>query len=246
MAIFFRALAILIVAGAATGSFVHPASAGEPIAVVELYTSQGCNSCPPADEMLDELAKREDVVALSLHVDYWDYLGWKDTFGSAEFVTRQRGYARANGRRTIYTPELVVEGKTHVVGSNPAAVKRALEMAHARARNNLDVSFVRDKEYVTVKVAGTSNDARRAAVFLFRYDHQNDVAIERGENAGKTLAYHNVVREIRRLDTGHAEELSIMLPIKDLKMGGRDGCAVIVQEEGNGAIIGAARLALAN
>ena len=246
MTIFLRALAILVVAGVTTGGFVHPATAGEPIAVVELYTSQGCNSCPPADEMLGKLAKREDVVALSLHVDYWDYLGWKDTFGSAEFVTRQRGYARANGRRTIYTPELVVGGKVNVVGSNPAAVKRALEIAQSRARDNLDVSFVRDNEYVTVKVAGTSGDARRAAVLLFRYDHQNEVEIKRGENAGKTLAYHNVVREIRRLDTWDGKDLSIMLPVKDLKMGGRDGCAVIVQQEGNGSIIGAARLALAD
>ena len=240
-----RTLAVLIIAGAGVGTFVQPVAAGDPVAVVELYTSQGCNSCPPADAMLGDLAKRDDVVALSLHVDYWDYLGWKDTFGSAEFVTRQRGYARANGRRTIYTPELVVGGKVHVVGSNPAAVKRALEMAKERARDNLDVSFTQDEEYVTVKVAGTTSDARRAAVFLFRYDHRNDVKIERGENAGKTLAYHNVVREIRRLDTWDGKDLSIMLPIKDLKMGGRDGCAVIVQREGNGSIIGAARLALA-
>ena len=241
-----RALTVLIVAGfAVAGGFTHPATAGDPVAVVELYTSQGCSSCPPADAMLGELAKREDVVALSLHVDYWDYIGWKDTFGSAEHVSRQRAYARANSRRTIYTPELVVGGQVHVVGSNPAAVKRALELAHDRARKNLDVSFEQDEEYVTVKVSGSSDDVRRAAVLLFRYDNENTVKIERGENAGKTLAYHNVVREIRRLDTWHGEDLSIMLPIKDLKMGGRNGCAVIVQREGNGSIIGAARLALA-
>ena len=241
-----RNVAVLVVAGFAfANGFAGPVSAGEPVAVVELYTSQGCNSCPPADAMLGELAKRDDIVALSLHVDYWDYLGWKDTFGSPNFVTRQRAYARANGRRTIYTPELVVGGKMHVVGSNPAAVRRALELAHSRAAKNLDVTFTQDNEYVTVKVSGTSEDVRRAAVYLFRYDKEHKVKIERGENAGKTLAYHNVVREVRMLDTWRGDDLSIMLPIKDLKMGGRDGCAVIVQREGTGSIIGAARLALA-
>ncbi|MDA0260864.1 MAG: DUF1223 domain-containing protein [Proteobacteria bacterium] len=242
-----RAFAVAFAVGAvAFGSHSGAVSAGEPVAVVELFTSQGCNSCPPADAMLGELTKRDDIVALSLHVDYWDYLGWKDTFGSEEFVVRQRAYARNNGRRTIYTPELVIGGQVHVVGSNPAAVKRALELAHQRAGNGLDVRFVQDKEYVTVKISGTSSDPRRAAVLLFRYDRHHDVEIERGENAGKTIAYHNVVREIRRLDTWDGKDLSIMLPIKDLKMGGRDGCAVVVQREGGGSIIGAARLALAD
>ncbi len=243
MARFLRPLAILIVAGFVVA--VGPpksVSAGGP-AIVELFTSQGCNSCPPADAILGRLAARDDIVALGLHVDYWDYIGWKDTFASPQHGDRQRAYARANGRRTVYTPELVVGGKTHVVGSSPSAVRQALKLAHRSARNNLDVGFERDSEYVTVKISGTS-DARRAAVLLFRYDHKNSVAIERGENAGKTLTYHNVVREIRRLDTWHGEDLSIMLPIKDLRMGGRDGCAVIVQREGNGSIIGAARLAL--
>ena len=97
---------------------------------------------------------------------------------------------------------------------------------------------------MTVKVSGAS-DAGRAAVLLFRYDRRTTVEIARGENAGKTLTYHNVVREIRRLDTWNGEDLSVMLPVGDLKTGGRDGCAVIVQHEGNGSIIGAARLALA-
>ena len=236
-----RALAALVVAGAAAAA--PPAAAGEPVAVVELFTSQGCNSCPPADALLGRLAARDDVVALGLHVDYWDYIGWKDTFARAEHGERQRAYARANGRRTVYTPEIVIDGRTHVVGSNPAAVERALARARS-AGDKLDVGFESDGEYVTVKVSGAS-DAGRAAVLLFRYDHRNKVEIARGENAGKTLAYHNVVREIRRLDTWNGENLSIMLPVGNLKTGGRDGCAVIVQREGNGAIIGAARLALA-
>ena len=237
-----RALAVLAVAGGFATA--PPAAAGERVAVVELFTSQGCNSCPPADALLGRLAARDDVVALGLHVDYWDYIGWKDTFARAEHGDRQRAYARANGRRTVYTPEIVVDGRTHVVGSNPAAVERALERAHRGAGDNLDVGFERDGDYVTVKVSGTSG-AGRAAVLLFRYDRHHTVEIARGENAGKTLTYHNVVREIRRLDTWNGEDLSIMLPVGNLKTGGRDGCAVIVQREGNGAIIGAARLSLA-
>ncbi len=239
-----RRLFFVLAAVAALGA---PASseAGERVAVVELFTSQGCNSCPPADAVLGQLAKRKDVIAFSLHVDYWDYLGWKDTFASPENTTRQRAYARATGRRTIYTPEMVIGGETHVVGSDGAAIERAITKAKANPKDRFDISFARDNtDYVTVTVSADETVRGRAAVLLFRYDSRHEVAVERGENAGNKLAYHNVVREVRRLDTWRGETMQLMLPIKDLRAGGRDGCAIVIQREHDGPVLGAAKIAL--
>jgi hypothetical protein len=234
-----------IVAAAAAVLASASAAAGERAAVVELFTSQGCNSCPPADAMLGQLAKRKDVIAFSFHVDYWDYLGWKDTFASPENTNRQRAYARATGRRTIYTPEMVVGGDTHVVGSDGGAIERAIAKANANAKDRFDITFARDNaDYVMVTVSADESVRGRAAVLLFRYDTRHEVAIERGENAVKKLAYHNVVREVRRLDTWRGETLQLMLPVRDLRAGGRDGCAVVVQREHDGPILGAAKIAL--
>ena len=103
---------------AAFAAISVPATAQSPV-VVELFTSQGCSSCPPADKLMHELAKRDDVIALALHVDYWDYIGWKDVFAQPEFTARQRAYARLGNRKMIYTPQMVINGRDHVVGSNP-------------------------------------------------------------------------------------------------------------------------------
>ena len=109
------------------------AAAGEAV-VVELFTSQGCSSCPPADRILGELAERDDVIALALHVDYWDYLGWKDEFASPQYTKRQRAYARAAGERTIYTPQMVIGGQDHVIGSRPMKVSQAIQKHIAKAQ----------------------------------------------------------------------------------------------------------------
>ena len=223
-----------------------PAQAGGPRTVIELYTSQGCNSCPPADGILGELAARNDVVALSEHITYWDYLGWKDTFGSKAATQRQRAYGREFGRSSVYTPQMVVGGREHVVGSDAAALGRAVQRDRADDRLRLDVTLTQgDANTILAHIPAHESGRRESAVvWLFRYDRTRTVAIERGENAGKKLTYHNVVGEIRLLATWRGEAMTIPLALDDLKAGGRDGCAIVVQRRGTGPIIGAARLRL--
>src|SRR5579864_4014381 len=107
-------------------AIVRPAAAAEPRAVVELFTSQGCSSCPPADKIIGELAKDPSVIALSMPIDYWDYLGWKDTLADARFSARQKAYSRMRGDRDVYTPQAIVNGSAHVVGSDRAGIERAI------------------------------------------------------------------------------------------------------------------------
>lgn len=222
-----------------------PSLASEP--VIELFTSQGCNSCPTADAVLGRLIKRSDVLAFSLHVDYWDYLGWKDTLASADNTIRQRAYARAAGRRTIYTPEVVMGGELRVVGSDQGAVEAAIAKAKKLTKDPIAIGFTHDNmDYVTVDVAGSDIVCGGAAVLLFRYDTRHEVQIERGKNAGSKLAYHNVVGEVRRLDTWRGEPLQIMRAVQDLKAGQRDGCAIVIQREHDGPIIVAAKISLAD
>jgi len=223
-----------------------PAQAGGPLTVVELYTSQGCSSCPPADRFLAELAARDDVVALSEHITYWDYLGWKDTFGSQTATQRQRDYGREFGRSSVYTPQMVIGGREHVVGSDNAALARTVQRDQADDRPRLDVTLTQaDPDTILVHISEHESGTQEpAVVWLFRYDRENTVAVERGENAGKSLTYHNVVREIRRLATWRGEAVSIPLALGDLRAGGRDGCAIVVQRRGTGPIIGAAHLGL--
>ena len=129
-------------------TFSAPSWADSPV-VVELFTSQGCSSCPPADKMLHALAERDDVIALALHVDYWDYIGWKDVFAQAKFSKRQREYAVVGGRRSVYTPQMVVNGVTDVVGGKPMKLSEAIS-AHAANPSPVDVSLKRDGNTIIV------------------------------------------------------------------------------------------------
>lgn len=238
-------VAALLVAGAlaAGGPLDARAQARQPT-VVELFTSQGCNSCPPADAYLGDLARRDDVLALSFHIDYWDYLGWKDTFAAHEMTERQRAYGRALGKRSVYTPQMVIGGGAEAVGSRREKVEREIERAQARGPQSVPVEVaVRDEDQVIVRI-GAGEARRQAAVWLVRYDRKHEVEIGRGENAGKRLTYYNVVRDITRIGTWEGEAVEIALAIAALREGGRDACAVLLQEKGQGAILGAARIPL--
>jgi hypothetical protein len=176
---------ILGLAALAATSRAYAAAA--PV-VVELFTSQGCSSCPPADRLLTELAKRPGVLALSHHVDYWDRLGWKDPYSSPEATKRQRDYARMLGLRNIYTPQMVIDGRLDVVGSDPAAVERAL----ARARNAAPAAL-------SLTRAGDALVVKGQAARLRRFDFLAEaraVRVLAGENRGRALAHINVVRKI--------------------------------------------------
>ncbi len=191
------ALTWMAMAGMAPGEDRAESATGDGrLVVVELFTSQGCSSCPPADAFLHELARREDVVALGLHVDYWDYIGWKDVFGQAKFTRRQKSYARAAGRRSIYTPQMVIQGQDHVVGNHPMDVADLIAQHGAQAS---DVTLRARRVGGEVVIRGAARVPARMLVQLVQYSPSEEVAIRRGENAGKTLAYANVARHWARL-----------------------------------------------
>ncbi len=203
--------------------------------VIELYTSQGCSSCPPADAMLHDLAKRDDVIALALHVDYWDYIGWADIFAQPEFTARQHAYARAANSATVYTPQMIIGGVDHVIGSRPVQVMDVMQ-AHRRKGNPVAVTMTRNGDQVQINATpGGSGDY---VVQLVRYKPEETVAIRRGENAGRNLRYANIVTSwnvIERWD-GLAP-LSLMT-----QAAGDDPVVVIIQQASNGPIMGAAQL----
>ncbi len=239
-----RALAAFIIAIAAT-AFVVIARAEPPATptLVELFTSQGCSSCPPADAFVGELAKRDDVIALSMHVTYWAYIGWTDPFGSEAATDRQKAYGRRLKRGMIYTPQMVIDGTYEEVGSNRMAVKRAI--AKASAAPGLAIELALDDDDLLVSIPGAQFEGA-ATVWLARYDAERVTEIPRGENSGRRLRNVNVVRDLREIGAWTGLPLELRLPASVLTSGegGRDGCVVIVQEDGFGRVLGARRMAL--
>ncbi len=210
--------------------------AGSPV-VVELFTSQGCSSCPPADAILHELAEREDVIALALHVDYWDYIGWKDTFADPAYAERQRGYARVAGRRSIYTPQMIVNGQTSVVGARAMQIADAIRM-HAAAESPVSVALERDEDVLSIKAHKSDAVSGPLFVHMLRYAPRSDAKITRGENAGRSLTYANVARDWQVLHEWHSDDaLALTSPIS-----GDAPVVILVQSGAHGAILGAARL----
>ncbi len=219
--------------------------ASEPKAVLELFTSQGCSSCPPADKLINEYAKRDDVLALSFNVDYWDYLGWKDTLGSPENSDRQRAYAAARGDRQVYTPQIVVNGDEHVVGSNRRAVESAMQRDGA-----LPVSIMLEEkdDAISVKVKDNGTNIDHASLWLALFQKEVTVPIGRGENTGRTITYSNVVKKLRPIAMWNGDEMSVDLPKSEMAKAKAKNCAVILQAETKsglpGRILGAATLDL--
>jgi hypothetical protein len=217
----------------------HAAQAAQPQTVVELFTSQGCSSCPPADAFLGELAKRDDVIALSLHVDYWDYIGWKDSFASKDMTSRQRSYARAMGATGVYTPQAVVGGAAHAVGSDRAAVNALL----AKARRNATLALAVERDGQDMVLILPAASPVTATVWLVEFDARHEVPIARGENAGKKLAYHNVVRRLTKISAWDGGAQSLRLPALPP---GRGGQAILVQAGDTGPILGAIKVDTSN
>ncbi|MEO0752645.1 MAG: DUF1223 domain-containing protein [Pseudomonadota bacterium] len=183
---------------AAALSVAPLAQAQERPVLVELFTSQGCSSCPPADAILHGLAKRDNVVALAMHVDYWDYIGWKDSFAQPEFTARQRAYARLGNRQMVYTPQMVVNGMDHVVGSNPKDID-AMIAAHHQLPVEVDLSAARSGDTLSVQGVAMGESRDEVSVYLLRYRPKSTVDIARGENAGRTITYANVVTDMQVL-----------------------------------------------
>ncbi|SDR27502.1 DUF1223 domain-containing protein [Pseudovibrio sp. Tun.PSC04-5.I4] len=218
------------------------AQAGYPKAVIELFTSQGCSSCPPADRFIDELSStQKDVITLSYHVDYWDYIGWKDTLGSPVFTQRQRDYAKSRGDAQIYTPQVVVNGQGHMVGSNRADVTSAIR---ASTGMSVQVDANLDGNALEVHIAGSATTpGEKADVYLLGIEKKAVVEIQRGENAGTTQTYRNVVRSIMPIGMWSGSAEVFRLPRTALKMFDSNNWAVLVQTNSGempGKIIGAA------
>jgi hypothetical protein len=207
------------------------ARAGEPRALLELFTSQGCSSCPTADKLLGELANDPSLIALSVPIDYWDYLGWKDTLASPAHSARQRAYARMRGDRDVYTPQVVVNGEIHVVGSDQAAIERAIVQADQKSGvMALPVSLSIGDNGLSVKVDSAESEHAAAEVWLCPLAKAVPVAIGRGENHGRTITYHNVVRNWLKLGDWAGAPAAWMVPLSQLKGDGVDAAAVMVQE----------------
>ncbi len=219
------------------------ANAGEPRALIELFTSQGCSSCPPADKLLGELVNDPSVIALSLPIDYWDYLGWKDTLASPGHSARQRAYARVRGDREVYTPQIVVNGAMHVLGSDKAAVEHAIAQTHRNAAvmsvpvlmsvggGNLDVKVAAGKENVS------------GEVWLCPITRAIQVSIGRGENGGRKVTYHDVVRSWLKLGDYSGSDEAFTVPLGEITAKEGDGVAIMVQQgtkEKPGIVLGAA------
>ena len=203
--------------------------------VVELFTSQGCSSCPPADEMMLDLARREGVIALAFHVDYWDYIGWKDSFGAPEFTARQHAYARAAQSTTVYTPQFVVGGVDHVIGARGMDLVDRID-AHQGVATGVELSAERSGD--TLAITARATETAPMTVQLVRYSPLETVAIERGENAGLTLDYANTVRDWAVLgEWDGSEDLSLSVPVE-----GDWPSVVLVQRQGAGAILAAVDL----
>jgi hypothetical protein len=224
------------------------ARAGEARALLELFTSQGCSSCPAADKLLGELAADPSLVVMSVPIDYWDYLGWKDTLANPAHSARQRAYARARGDRQVYTPQIVVNGAMHVLGSDRAAIDRVIEQTDQKpAVMSLPVLLSVGGANLTVKAQSAENEHNSGEVWLCPLAKSVQVAIGRGENRGRTITYHNVVRRWVKLGDWSGTEATWNMPLSDLKSDGVDAAAVMVQEGSHdkpGIILGAAYMPL--
>jgi len=228
--------------GLSTPSQAEPHGAGG-VTLLELFTSQGCSSCPPADELLAEYGDKPGVITLSFSVDYWNYLGWHDTLSSPANSERQRDYALARGDGRVYTPQVVVDGIMHVNGSSEAAIEMAMRNATRRLKDvRVPVSMHADGNSLVVDIgaAPTTSDMREATVWLAVAKDKETVAISRGENRGKKITYTHPVRELTPIGMWAGEAMTLRLPLKDLQTIGGDCLVAMVQVEGAGPVLGAA------
>lgn len=215
--------------------------------VLELFTSQGCSSCPPADALLKDLAKRDDVIALSFPVSYWDYLGWKDTLAKDEYNKRQKVYAKTRGDREIYTPQLIVNGMTHVVGSRPDAIEAAMKLTTEKLKNThvrVTVEVADGKATVTAGEAPEGSARRKGLLSLICFSKSVEVEIGRGENTGHEVTYTNVARDVIPVGewNGKFIQYTVDLPDDD----SFDGIAALLQENESAAMLGATSAGLSH
>jgi len=213
--------------------------------VVELFTSQGCSSCPPADRLAGELIARKNIVVLSLPVDYWDYLGWKDTFAQHQFSERQRSYSLTRGDGQVYTPQMVVNGLQHAVGSEPDSIEAAITSTNsALSGRRVPLTLVTGGDGVTIDIgaAPAGSTGLKANVMLADFKSSADVSIKHGENGGRQVTYFHIVRDLHSVGAWTGQPMSIHVSSAEMTKGGSDGCAVLLQQGNSGAILAAAQV----
>lgn len=236
----------LLIGTAISGVFlVSEVAAQQPRAVVELFTSQGCSSCPPADKVLGELTHDHSIVALSVPVDYWDYLGWKDTLALPNNSTRQRAYARTRGDREVFTPQVVVNGTAYALGSDKQSIESAITKTNVASALSVPVKLAVTGDKISVNIA--AKDGASGEVWLCPVTRQIPVAVGRGENSGKQITYFNVVRRWVKLGDWSGKPASFNVAVSDIAADDIDAVAVIVQHgsaASPGMMIGASTVAL--
>ncbi len=235
--------AIALVTLLAVGLGLTPsARADQRLTVVELFTSQGCPACPAADALLAELSRQPGILALSFHVDYWDYIGWVDPFANEVFSQRQQRYLEQLKLPYVYTPQMVVDGKLHASGNRPKQVMSNIESAHDFEQGRVAVAVTRISDgQVRIQIPGSDALYRgEADIMLVRFDEKHVTEVTRGENRGKTLTNLNVVRLLRPVADWNGEAVDMVMRLQDIGGAEPAYCAIYVQERGQGRILGAA------
>jgi hypothetical protein len=235
------AAAILLSFGAISPAVCQTAPA---ITVLELFTSQGCSSCPAADALFKSYLERPDLMALSYSVDYWDYLGWKDTLANPKFSERQRGYGKSLNNGQIYTPQMVINGTRHVVGSSRSDIDASVKASQGTAASQA-IRVEANRSDSVISVRGVDPLASPAAmpvngvVWLVIVHGTQTVAVKRGENSGRTLSYFNVVRDVAQVGEWTGKSMTFRIPSGSRALGQDERYAVLIQREGPGPLLGA-------
>ncbi|MBX4898236.1 DUF1223 domain-containing protein [Rhizobium bangladeshense] len=217
---------IPLIAGVALAGSLH-AEDGKPRGVVELFTSQGCSSCPPADAAFRKLVNQGDVIALAYHIDYWNYLGWADTLSSKENTERQYGYARTMGRSNVYTPQVIVNGRGHLAGADLNGINSRID-SYSSEGNGLTVpiSATMRGDELEIKIGAGQG---KANVVMVYFDKEKTINVEKGENSGKKISYLHSVTNVETVGMWDGKATSLTLPASVLQRPQLEGCAILLQ-----------------
>ena len=236
-----RALQAGLAALASPAILTSRALAAEPPVLIELFTSQGCSDCPPADRLIGELKGRSDLHVVSLNVDYWDYLGWKDTLGKAEYSQRQQDYARARGDSEVYTPQAVINGERHAVGSNRSQIEAAIAAARAGAAN---VPVLAKEVAGNIEVSLGALAGESGTLWLMGVAPEVSVAIGRGENKGASVTYHNVARQVVAAGSWDGSPKSFTVARSAIAAADCRSCLAVLEHGHVGRVLGISALTL--
>lgn len=234
-----------LTAAASSGAVSVARAASATPVFVELFTSQGCSSCPPADEFMGRLCKRPGIIGVTMNVDYWDYLGWRDTLGSAAFSRRQKEYATRRGDGRVYTPQMVINGRAHAVGSHESAVTAEIEQQVAVPKTYfVPIEMSASDGELRIDVAGGPADRiiQASTVWVMSVEPNVSVEIGRGENTGRKIEYHNVVRQMTPVGMWKGEAETFRLPRAQIVNKQNSMCVAILQVDGAGPVLGCASM----